>query len=92
MAHDFSKPPLGRTAEGSNHRRRIPVFILIIVGIFLASMIFYMIADRDPQPGQIPADTSIPATSQKDSAQSATVTAVDDTVQSQSNTASSSSH
>lgn len=86
MAHDFNKPPHGNQSEGSNQRRRIPVFILIIVGIFLASLIFYMVADRDPKPGEVPADTSIPATSEKDS-DNTTATAVDDTVQHESNTA-----
>lgn len=88
MAHDFNKSPQGHnTADGSTQRRKIPVFILIVVGIFLASLIFYMIADRDPKPGEIPADTSIPATSANDSDPNATATAVDDTLEHQSNTA-----
>jgi hypothetical protein len=91
MAHDFNKPPQANIAEDSKQRRRIPVFILIIVGIFLASLIFYMISDRDPQPGQIPADTSIPATSDKGNDQTATATAVEDTVK-PSNTATASDH
>ena len=67
MAHDFNKPPHVTNEEEVTRKKRIPVFILILVGIFLASLIFYMIADREPQPGVIPADTSIPATQENSS-------------------------
>lgn len=71
MTHDFNKPPHVTSTEEVTRKKRIPVFILILVGIFLASLIFYMISDREPQPGTIPADTSIPAT-QETSSQEAT--------------------
>lgn len=73
MTHDFNKPPHVNSPEDTNRKKRIPLFILLIVGIFLASLIFYMIADRDA-----PAvDQSIPATS-SNSANTATATANDD--------------
>lgn len=85
MSNDFNKEPHKTNELKQAEKRRIPVFILIIVGIFLAALIFYMLADREPQPKQIPADTSIPATQDNtavatDSAVSNTTsTAVDDT-------------
>ena len=71
MTHDFNKPPHVNNPEDTNRKKRIPVFILIIVGIFLASLIFYMIADRDTPP----VNQSIPATS---SSSPNTATATDD--------------
>ena len=85
MSQDFKHAASAHMAEGSNQRRKIPVLILIVVGIFLASLIFYMIADRDPKPGEVPANTNIPATSTND-AMNSTATALDDTVN-QGNTA-----
>ena len=52
---------------------------MIIVGIFLAALIFYMLADKEPQAGQVPADTSIPAVQQNQDS-TATATATDSSV------------
>lgn len=71
MSYDSNKPPHVNSPEDTNRKKRIPVFILIIVGIFLASLIFYMIADRDTPP----VNQSIPATS---SSSPNTATATDD--------------
>lgn len=71
MTQDFNKPPQDSDHQQSNRKKRIPVFILIIVGIFLASFIFYILANRNAE--QI--DQSIPATSTNDSN---TATASDD--------------
>jgi Na+/serine symporter len=62
-------------------KSRIPIFILIVVGIFLAAFVFYILADREPTTGTVPADTSIPAT--QDTSDTATATdnsPVDNTV------------
>lgn len=91
MAHDFSKEPQARNPDAVSPRKKIPAFILIIVGIFLASLIFYMIADRKPKQGEVPADTSIPATSEHDSSNT-TATAVEETTGQGSNTATASDH
>ena len=71
MTQDFNKPPQDPNHQQSNRKKRIPIFILIVIGIFLASFIFYMLVDNDPE--QI--DQSIPATSTNDSN---TATASDD--------------
>ncbi|SEL82769.1 hypothetical protein [Acinetobacter sp. DSM 11652] len=68
------------THNDQKKKSKIPVYILIIVGIFLAAFIFYMLADRDPTPGQIPADTTIPATQDNADTATATDSAVDNTV------------
>lgn len=77
MSHDFNKEPHKTNEIEKSEKKRIPVFILIIIGIFLAAMIFYMLADRQPQPNQVPADTSIPAT--QDNTASTTDSAVTNT-------------
>ncbi len=77
MAHDFNKEPHKMNEIEKAEKRRIPVFILIIVGIFLAALIFYMLADREPQPGQAPVDTTVPAVQQN---QDNTATATDSSV------------
>ena len=58
--------------DAKNQKKRIPVYILIIVGIFLAACIFYMLADRNPDQTVNPA---IPATQD----QGQTATAADET-------------
>lgn len=63
MTQDFNKTPQDSNQEESHRRKRIPIFILIVVGIFLASFIFYMLADRSPE--QV--NQSIPATSTNES-------------------------
>ncbi len=78
MTHDFNKPPHVQDAVETNQKKRIPVLLLIIVGIFLASLIFYMVADRNPQPGEIPVDRSIPAV-QDNNASNSTATATEAT-------------
>ena len=79
MAHDFNKEPHKMNEIEKAEKKRIPVFILIIVGIFLAALIFYMLADKEPQAGQVPADTSIPAVQQNQDS-TATATATDSSV------------
>jgi hypothetical protein len=61
MKHDFNKPPHVTNAEEVKQKKRIPVFMLIIAGIFLASLIFYMLADKEPKAGSVPANESVPA-------------------------------
>lgn len=73
MPHDFDKPPHKTNELEKSEKKRIPVFILIIVGIFLAALIFYMLADRNAAP----VNQSIPATSAT-SPETATATASDD--------------
>ena len=77
MAHDFNKESHKTNELEQSEKKRIPVFILIIVGIFLAALIFYMLADKEPQAGQVPADTLIPAVQQN---QDSTATATDSSV------------
>lgn len=77
MPHDFNKEPHKTNELEKAEKKRIPIFILIIIGIFLAALIFYMLADREPKPGQVPADTSVPAVQQN---QDTTATATDSSV------------
>lgn len=83
MVHDFTKPPHVEGAEEKQQKRRLPVYILMIVGIFLAALIFYMFADMNPKSGAIPANQSVPAVSEHDSTrqQDTIATATDETAE-----------
>ena len=48
MTHDFNKPPHVTSAEEKNQKKRLPVYILILVGVFLLALLAYMFADPNP--------------------------------------------
>lgn len=51
MMHDFSKPqPHVASKEEITKKRRLPVYILIIVGIFLIALLVFMVADHSAKP------------------------------------------
>lgn len=55
MVDDFNKkPPLNHQADVTQ-KKRIPVYILILVGIFLLALLFYMFADMNPDANDAPA-------------------------------------
>ena len=60
MKHDFNKPPHVTNPEEIKQKKRIPVFILILTGIFLASLIFYMLTDREPKAGSASVNNPVP--------------------------------
>lgn len=45
MRHDFSKPSHVTSAEEITQKKRLPVYMLILVGLFLVAMLLYMIAN-----------------------------------------------
>ncbi|MFV5405027.1 MULTISPECIES: hypothetical protein [unclassified Acinetobacter] len=55
MVDDFNKkPPLNHQADVTQ-KKRIPVYILILVGIFLLALLFYMFSDMKPDASDAPA-------------------------------------
>lgn len=48
MTHDFNKLPHTESAEEVQKKKRIPVYILMLIGIFLIALLFYMFADMQP--------------------------------------------
>lgn len=51
MMHDFSKPqPHVASREEIAKKRKLPVYILIIVGVFLIALLVYMVADHSANP------------------------------------------
>ncbi|MCU4414714.1 hypothetical protein KTH71_11845 [Acinetobacter sp. WU_MDCI_Axc73] len=57
MTHDFNKPsPHTSSPEDTEKKRRLPVYILAIVGIFLVALIVYMVADHKPDASDAPPD------------------------------------
>ncbi len=51
MMHDFSKPqPHVASREEIAKKRKLPVYMLIIVGVFLIALLVYMFADHSANP------------------------------------------
>ena len=49
--HDFSKPqPHVASQEEVAKKRPLPIYILVIVGIFLIALLVYMVADHSANP------------------------------------------
>ena len=49
--HDFSKPqPHVASQEEVAKKRKLPIYILVIVGIFLIALLVYMVADHAANP------------------------------------------
>lgn len=62
MKHDFSKPSSHTsTPEETEKKRKLPVYILIFVGIFLVALIVYMVADHKPDAADAPPDHPNPS-------------------------------
>jgi len=45
MRHDFSKPSHVTSAKEVTQKKRLPIYILVLVGLFLLAMLVYMIAN-----------------------------------------------
>ena len=54
MVDDFNKVPPSNLEPGGSPRKRIPVYILILVGIFLLAILLYMFAGMSPKPSDAP--------------------------------------
>ncbi|ANF82351.1 hypothetical protein A3K93_09210 [Acinetobacter sp. NCu2D-2] len=55
MVDDFNKvPPSNNESSGSAGRKRIPVYILVLVGIFLLAILLYMFAGMKPSASEAP--------------------------------------
>ena len=49
--HDFSKPqPHVASQKEVTKKRKLPIYILVIVGIFLIALLIYMVADHSANP------------------------------------------
>ena len=49
--HDFSKPqPHVASPKEVAKKRKLPIYILVIVGIFLIALLVYMVADHSANP------------------------------------------
>lgn len=64
MVDDFNKKPPLNDQAAITQKKRIPVYILILVGIFLLAVLFYMFSDVNPDPNEGPAtqpNATVPA-------------------------------
>ena len=48
MVHDFNKPPHVTSAEEIRQKKRLPVYMLILVGIFFLVFLAYMLSSGTP--------------------------------------------
>jgi len=62
MVDDFNKRPPLHDQTAITQKKRIPVYILILVGIFLLAVLFYMFADVKPDAPATQPNTPVPAT------------------------------
>ncbi len=54
MTHDFNKPPHTATTEETTRKKRIPVYILALIGIFFVALLVYMSAGIKPTANDAP--------------------------------------
>lgn len=54
MQDDTNRVPHVNRAEEVQKKKRTPVYILILVGIFLVALLAYMFADMKPSPSDAP--------------------------------------
>ncbi|WP_122899412.1 hypothetical protein [Acinetobacter sp. B51(2017)] len=77
MQHDHNKSHHAASASETQQKKRLPVYILIIVGVFLAALIFYMTADVKPKPSEAPPGHPNPTAQPAGVTNSQTATATD---------------
>ena len=46
MIHDFKKPPHVTSTEEIQQKKRLPVYMLLLTGLFLLAVIVYMAANH----------------------------------------------
>lgn len=87
MTHDFNKPPHVTSEEAKNQKKRRPVYILILVGVFLLALLAYMFADTTPNSKDAPPDHPNPSAQPATPNSSTTGTAGDEPLATDRNTA-----
>jgi len=91
MPHDFNKPSHVQTPEERQKKKRVPLYILALVGIFLIALLFYMFADTKPNPkpnpNEAPPGHPNPSAEPATPNNSTTATAGDEATANDSNTA-----
>lgn len=54
MSHNENNSHHSTSASKTRQKKRLPMYILLMVGVFLAALIFYMMADGKPEPSEAP--------------------------------------
>ena len=60
MTHDFNRPPHVTSTEEVTQKKRLPVYILAIVGVFLLALVLYLLAGSTPTAREVPAHPANP--------------------------------
>jgi flagellar basal body-associated protein FliL len=92
MTHDFNKPPHTSSSEETTQKKRITVYILVLVGIFFVALIIYMSADIKPNASDAPPGHPNPEMQSAAPNNTASGTAGDKAAATDSNTATASDH
>lgn len=74
MSFDLEKSPQVNPKTDDEKKKRLPVYILILAGIFLIALIFYMFSDRNPKVNETPLIPSNSSTEPVNLNQGATAT------------------
>ncbi|WP_257234903.1 MULTISPECIES: hypothetical protein [unclassified Acinetobacter] len=83
MTHDFNKPPHVTSEEERSQKKRLPVYILLLVGVFFIAVLVYMFAYTKPQSSNAPPghpDPSAQPATPNNTATTGTATATDEAV------------
>ncbi len=79
--------PMYKRQRSGKRKKRVPVYMLALVGIFLIALLLYMFADTKPNPTEAPPGHPNPSAEPATPNNSTTATAGDEAVATDSNTA-----
>lgn len=74
MTHDFNKPPHITSEEERSQKKRLPVYILVLIGVFFIAVLAYMFAYNNPKPRDAASGSPEPMTQSATATDSKTAT------------------
>ncbi len=83
MTHDFNKPPHVTSEEERSQKKRLPVYILLLVGVFFIAVLVYMFSYTKPESQDAPPghpDPTVQPATPNNTATTGTARATDEAV------------